>query len=76
MSNETEAGNQTLDSSSDTIFLRLRQEREMDSQENQPVAAHLRSLRSTHAEQEDNPRFRMILKLSGLIKQTFIHFYN
>ena len=32
MSNETEAGTQTLDSSSDTIVLRLRQESEMDAQ--------------------------------------------
>ena len=32
MSNKTEAGNQTLDSASDTIELRLIQEREMDTQ--------------------------------------------
>ena len=35
MSNETEIGAQALDSSWDTVDLRLRQELDMDSQENE-----------------------------------------
>ena len=45
MSNETEAGTQTLDNSSDTIDLRPRREPKMDSQEIEPSACEL-TLRS------------------------------
>ena len=41
MSKKTEAGTQTLDSSSDKTDLTLRQEPEMDSQETVPYASEL-----------------------------------
>ena len=68
MSSETEAGTQTLDSSSDTIELRLSQEPEMDTQEMETASVEL-TLKSVYEriKQATDPILRRIDELSALL---------
>ena len=68
MSNEAEAGTQTLDSSSDTIDSRLRQEPEMNSQKNESSTSEL-TLTSVdeRIKQATDPILRQVEELCALL---------
>ena len=68
MSNETEAGTQTLASSSDKIDWRLRQEQEMNSQETEPSASEL-TVRSVEGliKQATDPILRRVEEIRALL---------
>ena len=70
MSRETETGTQTLDSSSDTIELRLRQEPETDTQGTEASADEL-TLRSgdERMKQVTDPTLRRIMELCALLAE-------
>ena len=68
ISNETKTGTQTLDSFSDTIDLRTRQEPETDSQEIDSYASEL-TLRSVdeRIKQANDPVLRRVAELCALL---------
>ena len=68
MSIETGVGSQTIDSSSDRIDLRLKKEREIDAQENEPSASELTPrLVDERIKQAIDPIFRRIEDFCALL---------